>query len=267
MLGLFSIYRISQPNRQGHMKYALLIVIFLFFVTPVSAQNCKVDDFACVMQNLILTAERIDNSTWRDQTYREIAKTLAAHNENDQAMALIARIENPDTKAMTIRGIGMAAAKNNLSKEALDALFAALRAQANLITHPPSYAVALTYIAMAQAFAGDDEGAWKTAAEMENAALRHKAYGETAEIQAEFGKYDKAMKSISLIDAESYRNKAYNVVSKILADGEHRQEALDAANAITNSYKRAQSIQYILDTQMKNKGLDEPEVEEETSAP
>ena len=38
--------------------------------------------------------------------------------------------------------------------------------------------IALTYISMAQAFAGDNDAAMKTAAGMDNQALRNKAYGE-----------------------------------------------------------------------------------------
>ena len=147
----------------------------------------------------------------------------------------------------------MAASRNGLSQDILDDLFTRLRAKSEAIQHPPSYAIALTYIAMSQAFAGDDDGAWATAAAMENDALRHKAYGETAEIQAELGKYDAAIKSIRLIDTESFRNKAYSVVSKILADKGNLQDALNAAANITNAYKKARAVQHVLDVQDKIK--------------
>ena len=84
---------------------------------------------------------------------------------------------------------------------------------------------------------------------MTNAALRHKAYGETAEIQAEKGNFDAAMKSIGFIDDEAYRNKAYNIVSKILSDHKYFEQAYKAALEITNDYKKSQSIQYMLDRQ------------------
>ena len=126
---------------------------------------------------------------------------------------------------------------------------AALRERAETITHPPSYAIALTYISMAQAFAGDNEGAWKTAAEMENDALRHKAYGEAAEIQAEKGDSKAATKSILFIESEAYRNKAYSHISKILADRGQFEESLTAAQAITNPYKKVQAMQILLDAQ------------------
>ncbi len=127
--------------------------------------------------------------------------------------------------------------------------FAKLRTVAEKIEHQPSYAIALTYIAMAQAFAGDDEGAWKTAADMENDALRHKAYGETAEIQAERGDSQAAMKSIGFIESLAFRNKAYAIVTKLLADRGKLEEALNSAKAITNDYKKAQALQYVLDKQ------------------
>ena len=196
-------------------------------------------------------AAKIENKSWRDQTYRELAKTLAADGQTTEAIAIIPKIETPDTKAMTIRGIGMEAADLDLDQASYDALFESLRVHAEKIDHPPSYAIALTYIAMSQAFAGDNMGAWKTASEMENDALRHKAYGETAEIQAEKGDYTAAMKSIGYIESVAFRNKAYALVSKILAGLGQRQNALDAAMPITNPYKKAQAIQRVLNTEDK----------------
>lgn len=229
--------------------FSALIAIFFAHNLSYAANECGIEDRACVIQLLQSSAEGIDNKTWRDQTYREIAKTLAFDGDTDSAIALIEKIETPDTKAMTIRGIGMAAADNNLSKEQYTAVFTKLRQSAEKIEHPPSYAIALTYIAMAQAFAGDNDGAWKTAAEMSNDALRHKAYAETAEIQAERGNYEAAMKSIAYIDSTAFQNKAYSIVSRILADREKLQEALQAAQKITNPYKKASALQYVLDTQ------------------
>ena len=214
-----------------------------------SAKPCTAQDRACVTQNLIAATEQIENVNWRDQSYREIAKTLASDGQFSDAIGIWDKIENPDTKALTIRGIGMAAADRELAQADYDALFKTLRAKSETIEHPPSYAIALTYIAMAQAFAGDDDGAWNTAASMENDALRHKAYGETAEIQAEQGNVEAAMKSIGFIESTAYRNKSYALVSKILADQQLFDEALRAAVPLTNAYKKAKALQYILDQQ------------------
>jgi len=224
-------------------------------VRPTVAQDtpCKAADRACVIGALIKASEGIENANWRDQSYREIAKSLAADGRFDQALGVWGRIENPDTKALTIRGIGMAAADHNLDDDTYQVLFTQLRAKAETIEHPPSYAIALTYIAMAQAFAGDDDGAWATAASMENDALRHKAYGETAEIQAEVGNVAGAMKSIGYIESVAFRNKAYALVSKILADRGMYDAALQAAAPLTNAYKKAKALQYVLDKQMQAK--------------
>lgn len=213
------------------------------------APACNIDDRACVVAELRAAADQIDTASWRDQIYRELAKTIAFDGDVDAAIALLDKIENPDTKALTIRGIGFAVADNKLPRAEYDAAFIKLRAAAEKITHPPSYAIALTYIAMAQAFAGDNQGAWDTAADMENDALRHKAYGETAEIQAEHGDFDAAMKSIGYIESEAYRNKAYAITSKLLADAGKLNEALKAAQKISNAYKKASALQYVLDVQ------------------
>lgn len=228
--------------------YILPALAAIMIAGPAHA-GCAPENRACIVDSLRKAAGKIETPAWRDQTYRELAKTLAFDGDTDGAIALIEKIENPDTKAMTIRGIGMAAADNKLSKEDYTAVFQKLRAAADKITHPPSYAIALTYIAMAQAFAGDNEGAWKTASEMENEALRHKAYGETAEIQAEKGDYEAVSKSIESITSAAFRNKAYGTVSKILADGGEMESALKAAEAIDNPYKKAEALQYVLDKQ------------------
>lgn len=226
-----------------------LLGLFLIFTAPAQAGECALNDRPCVIESLREAAGKIETVAWRDQTYRELAKTLAFDGDTDGAIALIEKIETPDTKAMTIRGIGMAAADNNLSKEQYADIFQKLRTAADKITHPPSYAITLTYIAMSQAFAGDNAGAWKTASDMENEALRHKAYGETAEIQAEKGDYAAVTESIKSITSPSYRDKAYGTVSRILADGKRLDEALKAAQSITNAYKRAEALQYVLDAQ------------------
>ncbi|MAE51416.1 MAG: hypothetical protein CMH27_06375 [Micavibrio sp.] len=210
---------------------------------------CGIDNRGCVLRNLRHYAQKIEKSTWRDQTFRELAKSYAADGYIDIAISIIDDINSPDTKAMTIRGIGMEMARLGYDQDRLSREFDKLRAAAERIDHPPSYAIALTYIAMGQAFAGDNDGSWETAASMTNAALRHKAYGETAEIQAEKGNFDAAMKSIGFIDDEAYRNKAYNIVSKILSDHKYFEQAYKAALEITNDYKKSQSIQYMLDRQ------------------
>lgn len=233
--------------------------IFMFFgfftllvISPLSAQEttCPANDKACLLQQLENLAGEIGETHWKDQTYRELAKLLAAEKQTGRALALIARIESPDTKAMTIRGIGMAAAKSDLSAADYATLFTDLRAEAEKIEHPPSYAIALTYIAMAQAFAGDDAGAMKTANEMKNDALRNKAHGESAEIQAERGDIDAAMTSIAAIDSPAFRDKAHRTISKIFADRQKYDEAQKAAMAIENTYQKAQSVLYILARQI-----------------
>lgn len=229
---------------------ALLLLAFIILCAfPAQAQDCKVEDRPCVTQSLLQAAGTIENKAWRDQTYRELAKTMAFDGDIDGAIALIEKIETPDTKAMTIRGIGMAAADNKLAPEKYAEAFTKLRETADKITHPPSYAIALTYIAMSQAFAGDNDGAWKTAASMENEALRHKAYGETAEIQAEEDDFDAAMKSIGFIGSGAYANKSLTTISKIFADRGALDHALQAAQKITEPYKKAQALQYVMDKQ------------------
>lgn len=238
-------------------KITKFLPFFLLFVMNIASsqyalaqkENCVPEDRECILRHMVITAADIDNKKWKDQTYREIAKTYAFDGHFDKATALLNKITTPDTKALTIRGIGMAIAPQSHKKESLNKMFVTLRDEAEKITHPPSYAIALTYIAMAQAFAGDNKGAWITANDMKNDALRHKAYGETAEIQAEKGDFKSAKISIEKIESLAFRNKAFSTVSKILAGKKLYKDAYNAAQSITNPYKKTQSLQYILDTQ------------------
>tara|TARA_B100001989_G_C24506327_1_gene447760 strand:- start:482 stop:1255 length:774 start_codon:yes stop_codon:yes gene_type:complete len=230
--------------------------VFSILIHPAYAQEtqnevvkCEASDYACVIKTLTETAQKIDNTAWRDQVYREIVKTMAAKGDFESAYALLDSIETPDTRALSIRGIGMAVADHKYEPAIYNQIFTTLRAHAEKIEHPPSYAIALTYIAMSQAFAGDNEGSWATAKTIENQALRNKAYGETAEIQAEYGDYKNARQSIEYIDTVSFRNKAYHTISKILSDAQKYDDAYDAAMSIDNPYKRALAIQYMLDGQ------------------
>lgn len=208
--------------------------------------TCTAMDRPCLMRQIEALSTAIDQRDWKDQTLRELAKTYTYENQPDKAIALIEKIDNNDTKAMTIRGIGMAAASLKWEQARYQALFSQLAAQAQKINHPPSQGVAYTYIAMAQAFAGDDAGARKTALAMMNAALRNKALGETAEIEADRGDLPNALESLSKLDSLPYQNKAYDTVSKIFLDKGMIEEAYTCAQKIENAYLKAKSVQRIL---------------------
>ncbi len=245
----FKIYRKADILLLGILFLSIMVYSPIKSKAQEQIQTCEIKDRMCIIDNLIKQSSAIDNIAWKDQTYREIAKTLAFDKKFEKALSVIDLIQTPDTKAMSIRGVGMMLGNYGEDKESLSKKFAKLRVKADSITHPPSHGIALTYIAMAQAFAGDNQGAWDTTADMKNTALKHKAYGETAEIQAEKGDYKSAQISISKIDSLSFRNKAYEIISKILSDKKLYEDAYKAANAITNPYKKAQAIQYMLDKQ------------------
>ncbi len=234
--------------------FALVFLIFIANTALAQSQNppapCAATDSDCLLPELEDMASRVVEVSWRDQIYRELAKLYTARHRTKDALALIPKIETPDTRAMTIRGIGMQAARMNLPPDELTTLFTALRGEADKIEHAPSQGIALTYIAMAQAFAKDDAGAFATAKSMTNDALRHKAFGETAEIQAERGDLKAALESLAAIDSISFRNKAHNTVAEIFANRKMFDEALETARKIDNDYQKSQAILYILAKQI-----------------
>ncbi len=227
----------------------LFICILLTIASPgnglhASPPCAPPENRACLLAELETAANEINDPDWRDKVLRELAKTYASDGAYERAIALLPQIRSPDTKAMTIRGIGMAFAEKNP-----ETFFARLRAEADRIDHPPSHAIALTYISMAQARAGDDAGAAQTAAEMNNPALRNKAYAENAEIQAEREDLVAAFKSIEMIDDPAFRDKALRLVSEILAKEGNATGALVAARDIEDPLQRAQALQLFLDVQ------------------
>ena len=214
--------------------------------SPALAQ-CMATNKLCMMNEILATTPKIENPAWRDKALRELAKSYTYEGHENKAIELIVKIERPDTKAMTVRGIGFAAADNKWKdKERYKTLFKNLTAESNKIKHKPSYAIAHTYIAMAQAFAKDDEGAMLTANNIRNEALRNKAFGEIAEIQAERGDFSKAMLSISKINSTSFRNKAYGTISGIFTKVGKLKEAYAAAHKIDNTYAQTQALQKIV---------------------
>lgn len=217
--------------------------------TPATA-CASAREISCLTDLLETAAAGIQDAGWRDQTLRELAKIMAKQGRIDQAIALLGRIHNPDTRAMAIRGIGMAAATLGKTPAEYKELFKTLSFESSKISHPPSYAIAQTYIAMAQALAGDDAGATETALMMENPALRNKAFAESAEIQA--GRLDlpAALASVGHIDDPAFRDKALRTVSKILGDKSDYDKALAAAQKIDNNYQRAQALLHILSRQV-----------------
>ena len=231
--------------RRFDIKWSLLALLLLI---PNTAQaKCDTANKLCVMAEIKATADKIEKPSWRDQAYRELAKSYTYEGHENKALALVGIIETPDTKAMTIRGIGMAAADGDWKdQKRYTTLFNNLASEAEKITHPPSYAIAYTYIAMAQAFAKDDTGAMTTARGMKNDALRNKAFGETAEIQAERGDFNAAMASIAEIGSLSFRNKAYASVARIFSKSGKLDKAYETAQKIDNAVTKTKVLQGIV---------------------
>jgi len=218
---------------------------------------CAKADRACLVNRLEALTATIPDDNWRDRTWRELAKTLAFDGQATRAISIIGKIKNPDTQAMTIRGIGMATAERKAPPDERGKIFAALRAEAEKITHKPSHAIALTYIAMGQAFAGDDEAARETASQMQDSALRHKAFGETAEIEAERGDIAQMKRSLAAIDNDAYRAKSSLTLVKILARARLFDDAMALVQTIENPTLQTEGIQFILDRQIPREAVKE----------
>lgn len=231
---------------------AIGLLLLSLIANPARAEmpDCAATDAACQLPRLESLIGTITESSWRDQTLRELAKLYAAAGQTDAALAILPRIESHDARALSIRGIGMAIANRSLPPAERDAVFVALRRDADMIGHEGSQGIALTYIAMAQALAGDDAGAFATASDMKNAGLRNKAFAENAEIQAGRDDLKHALESLAAIDDPAFRNKAHGVVARIFAERAQYEHAMSAATKITNPFQRSQAILYIMARQI-----------------
>ncbi len=227
-------------------NFLIVICVLTNTSRAMADKPCSASDKLCLITELEQLAPKIDNIAWRDQTYRELAKSYTHQGEYDQAISLVKLIKNPDTQAMAIRGIGFAAADGKWPRPRYDDLFEKLMISARNIADPAGMEIALTYVAMAQAMALDDAGATSTAKTMENEALKNKAFGETAEIQAERGDVKAAFDSLSYIQNESYKNKAYVNIAKIFVSRGDMNSAYESALKVNNAYEKASILQMIL---------------------
>lgn len=209
-------------------------------------ETCAHDAVDCRLTEVENTIAEIESDRWRDSAYREIAKLHAAHQSYDQALAVIDRITSPDTQALTLRGIAMEIAANEERQETQDALFKRLHKRAEQINHPPSYHIALSYIAMGQAYADDLEGALATSTMIDNVSLRNKAYGETAEIMALEGDIEAIQQSLSLIVDDAFAAKSGRLISRILLENGFDEEAYEIALNIKDSYQKSQALLFLL---------------------
>jgi predicted negative regulator of RcsB-dependent stress response len=230
------------------------VIIILLLSTHAFAQDeksCQVSDTQCLYSHLQSGIADIEQERWRNAAYRDLAESMAYNGQIDEAVALIQKIDNDDTQAMTVRAIGMVLALHrDLTVEEYQSMFAKLDNAAQTIADEGARDIAYTYIAMAQAFAGLDADATKTTDAMTNPALKHKAFGETAEIQAGKGKFDEAMKSINLIDSVAFKNKALGIVSDIFVKNGDLDSALKVTQQITNPTRKATSMQNIINYQI-----------------
>jgi hypothetical protein len=229
-----------------------------FITMPVYAADitCQATNVTCIQSSIATETQNITEPRWKNQSYRDLAVSIAFAGDIDHAINYIKKIDNSDTQAMTIRAIGMTLAiHKELSIEEYQVIFKKLNDFTPTIIDEGARDIAYTYIAMAQAFAGLDDDAHTTTLVMKKSALKHKAYGETAEIQAERGDFTRAVASINAIDSISFRNKALGIVSAIFLKSNDIDHAYKTAVQITNPTKKANALQKIVNAQI---GLDAP---------
>lgn len=235
--------------------YTTILLLGVFFLSvnifkaraetlPSMLTSCQGRDLKCILDYTAMHLNAIKEDNWRDQIIRDLVMRYADSGYKDEAIALIPKVQNPDTKAMSIRAAGFGLAKySHQESHATDrAYFTRLDELANTIKHDGARAIAFTYIAMGEALAGLDEDATQTALDMKNSALRNKALGESAEIQSERSDLVAAQKSIAHIDDAAFRDKAYTTTAEIFIKQGQYDNALAMAEKIQNAYKKNKVI-------------------------
>lgn len=231
------------------------ISCFLYSPYALSQQiNCDRENTRCLYDSLLQITEDIDNTNWKDQTYKEFSVLLTASNEPDQAINVIKLINNPDTKAMAIRANAMAITEHAFYQKKYSQLFENLITAANTIEHLPSKSIAYTYIAIAQAIAGDFNSALSTALSMENESLKNKALAEISELTAQRNQFNETVQALSSIQTSHYRDKASLNVSKIFSDNNKYDQAMKIMAMINSPYQKSQSLLTIIGAFTLSKG-------------
>lgn len=213
---------------------------------PLADTQCANDDPACLIKDLHESIAKIADFHWRDQVLREVAKALTEKGYPELALRIIEQVENQDTKAMTIRGIGVNTAKLSMPDDQKTYIYNQLKVAANNLSDAPSKDIAFRYIAKGQALAGFDAEADKTVDAVKDTSQRDKAYEEIAEVQAAQAKLDNVMETIARIESPSYRDRAYGAASKIFIKNGQIDPALKLAYKIETPYNRAQALLLVM---------------------
>ena len=246
--------------RRVNMLKTLQIAIFTFFALFGFTLTVSADPSSCALQQdddamlscagaaLDKLIPQIYNTRWRDQSFREQAKILIRHGSVDKAMSLLPQISNEDTKALTIRAIGIGMAELPLAPAAQNEYFDTLHKQAMTISHTGSQEIAMTYIAIAEASAGLFERALTSARTLRTNSLRNKSYQEIAEVLSAKGDTDNSFAALNLIDDPSFRNKAYGVIAAVFIKHGQLAAALQFAEHIEDPYIKSNSFLNIMNT-------------------
>lgn len=234
----------------------LCLSALLLITNPAYAESwCSNMAKPCLSNRLEQIAPQVTNEKWRNSLYKDLAVIYVRDNHFDKALQQLRKISVPDTQAMTVRSMGMAFAKQKppATPEQKTAFFDSLKKATENIKHPPSHEIAHTYIAMAQALAGEENASNETAKNMENQALRNKAFAESSEIFAKKGHFETAFRTITYIDTQSFRNKALKIIADIALKDHLYNHALKAGQKIENTWLQAQTIKNILNDMQKHK--------------
>ncbi len=236
----------------------ILTLAFLSFVPDAFADgadgNCY-DDNACISSLLEETLENLENKSWRDQGYRDLAEMYVLQNRPGEALNAIAKINNPDTRAMAIRKSATAVSEIEVTDPEKTIMFEMFEQASKAIQHHPSMEIALTYLSIAMAEAGLFEEAVNAVPDITNVSLRNKAYAEIAEVQARHKNGTLAIQNIKKIETESFRNQAAKRVAGVLAEHNDFKSAVQITEIISNSAHKAAALQGILGLRIqKNKG-------------
>ncbi len=236
------------------MRLLYFLAFTFFLITSAQAADapplCASGDNTCLFTALQNATKNIDNDRYRDQTLRDMSKLMIHEKNFPAAIDLFHQIKSADTKAMTLRGIGVATAETDFLESDKKNIYTNLIEAAEEITEEDSRVIALRYVAKGQALAGFDDDAHATMRMIDNRSQRDKAFEEIAEVQAKQDKLGEAVKSIAAIESPPYRDRAYGAISKIFVHKENYESAIKTAQMIETPYNRAQALLLILTAQI-----------------
>lgn len=204
------------------------------FYFQVALRQCRAGDIEAASR----TRDAMQDQLYADLCTNAIAVALAEGGQIDAAIERLRAVGNPASRAKGLAGVARAASEVDGPK--LRPLFTDAIAAAGAITKEGARTAVLRDLAVGQAWAGDAEGAQKTAALISASGRRSMALGGIAAARASRGSFDQAVSIAQGIPGKVSQVEVWILIAKthaLAGRGPDATQALAAALKIAGTFR------------------------------